>query len=93
MTWLIALQAAAVAPVCIAFMDTSMRKKYTAGMGSRTWNQKNHSLKWCHSEMTRKQDTAFTKQETTLGHANLQLLLRQSTENSGKKTSLQSIIE
>lgn len=36
-TWLIALQAAAVAPVCMAFMDTSTRKKYTAGIGSRTW--------------------------------------------------------
>jgi hypothetical protein len=35
--WAIALQAAAVAPVCIAFMETSMRKKYTAGIGSRTW--------------------------------------------------------
>jgi hypothetical protein len=30
------LQAAAVAPVCIAFIETSMRKKYTAGIGSRT---------------------------------------------------------
>ena len=36
-TWLIELQAAAVAPVCMAFMDTSIRKKYTTGMGSRTW--------------------------------------------------------
>lgn len=35
MTWLIAAHAAAVAPVCIAFMETSMRKKYTAGIGSR----------------------------------------------------------
>lgn len=37
MTWLIALQAAAVEPVCMAFMETSIRKKYTAGIGSRTW--------------------------------------------------------
>lgn len=36
-TWVIALQAAAVAPVCIAFIDTSIRKKNTAGIGSRTW--------------------------------------------------------
>lgn len=35
--WLIALHAAAVAPVCTAFIDTSMRKKKTAGIGSRTW--------------------------------------------------------
>jgi hypothetical protein len=34
--WEIALQAAAVAPVCTAFMETSIRKKYTAGIGSRT---------------------------------------------------------
>jgi len=38
-TWLIALQAAAVAPVWTAFMDTSMRKKYTAGIGSRTYRK------------------------------------------------------
>jgi hypothetical protein len=35
--WAIALQAAAVAPVCIAFIETSIRKKYTTGIGSRTW--------------------------------------------------------
>jgi len=34
--WEIALQAAAVAPVCTAFMETSTTKKYTAGIGSRT---------------------------------------------------------
>lgn len=38
-TFLIALQAAAVAPVCTAFIDTSTRKKYTAGIGSRTCNE------------------------------------------------------
>jgi len=36
----IALQAAAVAPVCIAFIETSMRKKYTAGIGSRTYQKR-----------------------------------------------------
>lgn len=38
-TRLIALQAPAVAPVCMAFIDTSMRKKNTAGIGSRTWKK------------------------------------------------------
>lgn len=36
MAWLIAVQAAAVAPVCTAFNETSTRKKNTAGIGSRT---------------------------------------------------------
>ena len=44
MTWLIALQAPAVAPVCKAFIDTSMRKKNTAGIGSRTWEKYNKIL-------------------------------------------------
>lgn len=35
--WLIALQAAAAAPVPTAFIETSTRKKYTAGIGSRTY--------------------------------------------------------
>lgn len=53
-TWLIELQAAAVAPVCIAFMDTSIRKKYTAGMGSRTLDKINVGKKHKHSKPYKK---------------------------------------
>lgn len=43
MTCLTALHAAAVEPVSMAFMDTSIRKKYTAGTRSRIWNRQENT--------------------------------------------------
>lgn len=47
-TWPIALQAAAVAPVCTEFIDTSIKKKNTAGIGSRTCGWDRHAITLCY---------------------------------------------
>lgn len=63
MVWLIALQAAAVAPVCIAFIDTSIRKKNTAGIGSRTWNKSMEKFEKTYSLQKRTLRNYFNKQD------------------------------